>query len=89
MFKPWTIPQRLLYFKSYKYMMYSRGTTYKTYLLYIFPYQKCVRQNLGIAEMKKVNDASSWSCYVCEPKQLWGYRGMFATISQLLTDFRT
>ncbi|KAI5704465.1 hypothetical protein M8J76_000825 [Diaphorina citri] len=51
--------------------------------------KKCVRQNLGIAEMKKVNDASSWSCYVCEPKQLWGYRGMFATISQLLTDFRT
>ncbi|XP_026685251.1 uncharacterized protein LOC103517312 [Diaphorina citri] len=51
--------------------------------------KKCVRQNLGIAEMKKVNDASSWSCYVCEPKQLWGYRGMFSTISQLLTDFRT
>ncbi|KAL1458134.1 hypothetical protein WDU94_008305 [Cyamophila willieti] len=48
----------------------------------------CVKKNFGLPEVKKIDESDSWNCYVCEPKHLWGYRGMYATISQFLIDLK-
>lgn len=50
--------------------------------------KKCIRLNFGQSEVKLINDSESWSCYVCEPKLLWGFRGVYATVSQILNDYK-
>uniref|UniRef100_A0A8D8YJF2 Transcriptional regulator ATRX n=1 Tax=Cacopsylla melanoneura TaxID=428564 RepID=A0A8D8YJF2_9HEMI len=50
--------------------------------------KSCVKKNFGLPEVKKIDESDSWNCYVCEPKHLWGYRGMYATISQFLIDLK-
>ena len=42
--------------------------------------KKCIKRNLGRHKVTEIDEKDTWSCLMCDPKQIWRQRSMFVSL---------
>ena len=40
----------------------------------------CIKRNLGRRKVTEIEESDTWSCFICDPKQIWKQRSMFYSL---------
>jgi hypothetical protein len=46
--------------------------------------KKCIKQNLGRAEVTKIEETDEWLCYECDPKPIRAIRAGYYAIAKVI-----
>ena len=50
--------------------------------------KKCITRNLGRKKFSEINDSESWSCFSCEPSQIYKERCLMFVLSKWMSELK-
>ena len=50
--------------------------------------KKCITRNLGRGKFGEINDAEKWSCFCCDPSQIYRERALMFSLAKWMVDLK-